>query len=52
LLVSHSNETVMNFAERAVWIQHGVVQMEGAPQDVMPAYKERSESDLGKQMSS
>jgi lipopolysaccharide transport system ATP-binding protein len=48
LLVSHSPDTVLSFAERAVWIQHGIVQMSGLPSEVMPIYRARSESDLGR----
>ncbi|HWD40021.1 MAG TPA: ABC transporter ATP-binding protein [Fimbriimonas sp.] len=48
LLVSHQAETVMTFADRAIWIQHGEVQMDGTPAEVMPVYKLKSESDLGR----
>ncbi len=47
LLVSHSEHTVMDFADRAIWIQHGIVQMVGKPSEVVPAYTQKSESDLG-----
>jgi ABC-type polysaccharide/polyol phosphate transport system ATPase subunit len=47
LLVSHQTETVLTFAERAVWIQHGLVKMTGPPAEVVPIYRQKSESDLG-----
>jgi ABC-type polysaccharide/polyol phosphate transport system ATPase subunit len=47
LLVSHSAETVKAFADRAIWLQHGVVQMEGEPSAVLEQYMLHSESDLG-----
>lgn len=47
LLVSHQIDTVMKFAERAVWIQKGLVQMVGTPEEVVPVYRTKSESDLG-----
>ncbi len=50
LLVSHDTETVMKFAERAIWIQRGLVQMTGTPAEVLPEFKAKSESDLNRQM--
>jgi ABC-type polysaccharide/polyol phosphate transport system ATPase subunit len=48
LLVSHHAESVRAFADRAIWIQHGEIRMIGTPDEVIPAYREMSESDLGK----
>ena len=48
LLVSHAAETVKLFADRAIWLQQGVVQMDGEPEAVLEQYFQRSESDIGK----
>jgi lipopolysaccharide transport system ATP-binding protein len=40
LLVTHDIQTVRLFCERAVWLDHGRVRMEGSPQDVGNAYLE------------
>lgn len=47
LLVSHAQDTVRAFADRAIWLQHGTVQMEGDPATVLEQYLRHSESDLG-----
>jgi len=46
LLVSHQMETIKTFADHCVWIQHGEVVMQGSPNEVIPAYRSKSESDL------
>lgn len=46
LLVSHAQETIKMFADRAIWLQHGTVQMDGKPDEVLAEYLARSESDL------
>jgi lipopolysaccharide transport system ATP-binding protein len=46
LLVSHAPDTVRTFADRAIWLQHGVVQMDGDPSVVLEQYLNHSESDL------
>jgi ABC-type polysaccharide/polyol phosphate transport system ATPase subunit len=46
LLVSHSHETVLDFADRAIWIQQGLIEMEGDPKTVYDHYLKRSQSDL------
>ena len=48
LMVSHHVETVEAFADRAIWIQHGEIKMIGKPAEVIPIYREKSESDLGR----
>lgn len=39
LFVSHSIEQIKKICDRAVWIEHGVVQMVGKSEDVCEAYK-------------
>lgn len=39
LLVSHSDEQVRKLCSRAIWIDHGVVQMDGAVDEVCDAYR-------------
>lgn len=46
LLVSHHIETIRSVADRCVWIQGGEVQMTGTPDEVLPLYEARSQSDL------
>ncbi len=46
LLVSHHAEAMRKIADRCVWIQHGEVHMEGTPDEILPAYLAKSESDL------
>jgi lipopolysaccharide transport system ATP-binding protein len=41
LLVSHQLETVRKFADRCIWLQDGVVEMEGNPEEVIQAYSLR-----------
>jgi lipopolysaccharide transport system ATP-binding protein len=48
LLVSHIQETVKMFADRAIWLQHGIIEMEGKPDEVIERYLKFSESDLQK----
>ena len=38
LLVSHQLKTVQEFADRCVWLQNGLVQLEGNPEEVIEAY--------------
>jgi len=49
LLVSHQAEAIQAFADRAIWIQHGEIRMIGKPDEVIPIYREKSESDLGRE---
>jgi len=46
LMVSHQADTVNTFADRAIWIQHGTIRMEGDPELVTSEYRKRSSSDL------
>ena len=39
LLVSHSDEQVRQLCSRAIWIDHGVVQMDGPVNEVCDAYR-------------
>ena len=39
LLVSHSDEQVRKLCSRAIWIDHGVVQMDGPVDEVCDAYR-------------
>src|SRR5580704_9961579 len=41
LFVSHSPAAVRHMCDRAVWIDHGAVMMEGSVQDVLDAYQGR-----------
>ncbi|MCA3227952.1 MAG: ABC transporter ATP-binding protein [Burkholderiales bacterium] len=40
LLVTHDIQTVRLFCERAVWLDHGRIRMQGSPQEVGNAYLE------------
>jgi ABC-type polysaccharide/polyol phosphate transport system ATPase subunit len=51
LLVSHQEATIHAFADRCIWLQHGEIKMTGTPDEVLPAYLARSESDLGPETS-
>jgi len=46
LLVSHHEETIRQFADRCLWLQHGEVHAEGSPADILPRYYAESESEL------
>lgn len=39
LLVSHELESVLDFADRCVWLENGVVRMTGTPQEIIPIYE-------------
>lgn len=39
LLVSHQLDTVLEFADRCIWLNNGVVAMEGKPSDVIEVYR-------------
>jgi ABC-type polysaccharide/polyol phosphate transport system ATPase subunit len=39
VLVSHALRTVQEVAHRVMWLDHGKVQMEGPPEEVVEAYK-------------
>jgi len=45
LLVSHQDDTVRQFADRCVWIQHGEVMRIGKPDEVLADYETHSESE-------
>lgn len=45
LLVSHQDDTVRQFADRCVWIQHGEVMRIGTPDEVLSDYEARSEAE-------
>lgn len=46
LLVSHQEDTIRQFADRCVWIQHGEIKKIGTPAEVLPEYSSTSEADL------
>ena len=45
LLVSHQADTVRQFADRCVWIQHGEVMRIGTPDEVLADYESHSEAE-------
>lgn len=45
LLVSHQDETVRQFADRCVWIQHGEIMRIGTPDEVLADYETHSEAE-------
>lgn len=38
LFVSHSSQTVVQLCDRALWLEAGVLRMDGSPRDVVAAY--------------
>ena len=46
LLVSHQEDTVRQFADRCLWIQHGEVVRAGTPDEVMEDYRLHSEGEV------
>ena len=46
ILVSHGGSDVERLADRCIWLQNGMVQMEGNPAEVMKNYLENSTSAL------
>ena len=47
LMVSHGSGDVERLADRCIWLQNGVAQMEGDPKTVLQAYQENSISTPG-----
>jgi lipopolysaccharide transport system ATP-binding protein len=45
LLVSHQDDTVRQFADRCIWIQHGEILREGPPDEVLADYEAHSEAE-------
>lgn len=45
LLVSHQDDTVRQFADRCVWIQHGEIVRVGTPDEVLADYESHSEAE-------
>ena len=45
LLVSHQIDTIRQFADRCVWIQHGEIVRVGVPDEVLPDYLAHSEAE-------
>ncbi|MFD3455235.1 ABC transporter ATP-binding protein [Streptomyces sp. NPDC058691] len=39
-LVSHNNKTIRDTCNRAIWLEHGTLRMDGATEDVLAAYDE------------
>jgi len=48
LFVSHSGDTVQNLCERALWLDHGELMMDGYAGDVVAAYEGRSHLSVRK----
>lgn len=46
LLVSHQEETIRQFANRCIWIQHGEIVRIGTPDEVLADYTAHSEGEL------
>ncbi len=46
LLVSHQEDTIRQFANRCIWIQHGEIVRIGTPEEVLPDYAAHSEGEL------
>ena len=42
VFVSHDLQTVEQIADRVIWLNQGVIQMDGHPETVLPAYREAS----------
>jgi lipopolysaccharide transport system ATP-binding protein len=42
ICVSHSLQTVTEFCDRALWLDHGELVMQGSVEDVVPAYEGRA----------
>jgi lipopolysaccharide transport system ATP-binding protein len=38
VIASHSRELVLKTCNRVLWLEHGKVRMDGAPEEVVPAY--------------
>ena len=43
LLVSHNMDTIRRYCSRAIWIEKGVLRMDGAPEEVCVAYQSKSD---------
>ena len=39
LMVSHSTETIISHCSRAVWLEKGILKMDGAPEAVCQSYR-------------
>ena len=46
VLVSHQPDTIKQFADRCIWLQHGEAIAEGTPEEVLPHYFAESESEF------
>ncbi len=40
LLVSHSSKTVLDYCDRCIWIEHGVLKADGAAAEVLDSYQQ------------
>jgi lipopolysaccharide transport system ATP-binding protein len=38
VIASHSRELISSVCNRLIWLEHGKVKMDGAPNDVAPLY--------------
>lgn len=50
VLISHSKEQVTKVSDRALWLKHGVIQMEGLPAKVAKAYEADEVGDLNEDL--
>ena len=49
ILVSHGSGDVQRLADRCIWIQNGLIQMEGKTEDVFKEYEKHSTNELAAQ---
>lgn len=40
LVVNHNSQTILNTTQRCIWLERGVIRMDGPTADVIPAYEE------------
>ena len=39
VFVSHAMDTILEIADRVIWLDHGAVKLEGEPREVVGAYE-------------
>jgi len=47
MIVSHSMRSILELSTRVIWIEHGLVRMDGDPEQVVEAYKQSSKQHRG-----
>ena len=40
MIVSHSNETIRTLCDRVIWLNEGLIKMDGKPEEVLEAYED------------